>query len=271
MNSLTIKVNAKINLSLDIKGVFEDGYHSLDMLETSVDIFDLIKVSKSDKTQVYMDNEEQDDSNTATKAAKLLEQAYGYKVEVVITKNIPMKAGLGGSSADAAGVFFAYSKLYGIDLQSMNKLASSIGSDVVYMMQGGLKRVRAKGEIVTPCDSNADFIFVVAQKEYGATTQQVYKEFDNHKKEYNSFEYNNINIFNVLQKPAELLTPAIKEAEKDLLKYTDKVFMTGSGSAYVAIFNNIEDAEKCADSLKDYKFVKTAVSKNNGIEIIIEE
>ena len=61
MNSLTIKVNAKINLSLDIKGVFQDGYHSLDMLETSVDIFDLIKVSKSDKTQVYMDNEEQDE------------------------------------------------------------------------------------------------------------------------------------------------------------------------------------------------------------------
>ena len=272
MESISLKVNGKINLILDIRGVFDDGYHSLDMLEASVDIYDIVKVSKSDCVEVFMDNKIQDETNTATKAAQLLKQAYGYSVKVEIEKHIPMNAGLGGSSADAAGVFFAYGKLYGIKLEDMTKLALQIGSDVPYMLKGGLAKVKCRGEIVIPDHREINLNLVVAQKEYGASTKDVYKEFDNHEKQIEHICVSEeLVLYNVLSHPAQVCAPGIVKAKQDLLKFTDKVLMTGAGSAFIGIFESFEKAQECVKKLSDYKFAKAVKLLPSGIEIISEE
>ena len=103
MEQLKIKVYAKLNLMLDIKGVLEDGYHSLDMIMESCSLYDELVCEKSVENSVYMDGVLQDEKNTAYRALEVLTLAYGYKMKVEIKKHIPMCAGVGGSSADAAG------------------------------------------------------------------------------------------------------------------------------------------------------------------------
>jgi len=127
MKCISIKVNAKINLSLDITRVREDGYHDLDMLMTSVDIFDTITAQKSDKSQVTMDGKVVESNNTAVKALTLLQEKFGIAMKVDIVKGIPFSAGMGGSSADASGVFFCASKLFGISIDEMMPLALKVG------------------------------------------------------------------------------------------------------------------------------------------------
>lgn len=272
MEELTLKVFAKINLKLDITGVLEDGYHSLDMVMTSIDVYDLIKAQKSTVNEVYMDGVLQDDKNTAYKALEVLSLAYGYKMKVEIEKHIPMSAGVGGSSADAAGVFFAYSRLYGIDMDYMTKLELSVGSDVVYMTKGGPAKVKCKGEIVFPIDNFDDMYMILLQKIPGAPTAQVYKKYDLMGRSIEgNFKANNIDVFNVLQAPAITLCREIRFTIDELRKHTEKVFMTGSGSAVCGLFDSYEQAKACLDKIEgDYVFKNVVKTLPYGIEIVEE-
>lgn len=273
MEKLTLKVYAKINLMLDIKGVLSDGYHSLDMVMASCDLYDEIIAEKSIENEVYMDGVLQDAKNTAYRALEVLTLAYGYRLKIKIKKGIPMNAGVGGSSADAAGVFFAYSYLYGIDQSFMTKLALSIGSDVCYMMKGGPAKVKCKGEIIFPIEEYKELNMVMLQKIPGAATKDVYNHYDKVGRQIqNEFEINNQKIFNVLQAPAIELCPSIQESIGELKKYTDKVFMTGSGSAVCGVFDSKDEASVCLDKINgDFAFKKVVQTKPCGIEIISEE
>ena len=260
MDEIKVKVYAKINLDLKIKGTYEDGYHKLDMLMTSVDVYDIVHATKNLESIVTMDGVVQDDNNTAKKALNLLELAYGYSMSVDIKKNIPFSAGLGGSSADASAVFYCYSKLYGIDLESMHKLAMQVGSDVVYMLYGGAKHVRCKGEMISLAEYSQKYL-VIAQKEVGASTKEVYNLYD---KILNRDNY----IENDLQSAAISLCPSILDTINDLKQYSNKVYMTGSGSAVVAEFEDMKKAIDCENSLSGYLFKKALITKDTGIEII---
>ena len=273
MEKLALKVYAKINLMLDIKGILDDGYHSLDMVMTSCDLFDEIIAQKSTVNEVYMDGELQDEKNTAYKALEVLTLAYGYRMKVEIKKGIPFSAGVGGSSADAAGVFFAYSTLYGIKPEFMTKLALSIGSDVCYMIKGGPAKVRCKGEMVFPIETYTELYMVMLQKEVGASTKDVYAKYDELGRQIqNEFEINNIKVFNVLQAPAIALCPSIQESIDELNKHTNKVFMTGSGSAVCGIFDSKAQAEACLAKIpRGYAFNKVVKTMPCGVEIISEE
>ncbi|MDE7348039.1 MAG: 4-(cytidine 5'-diphospho)-2-C-methyl-D-erythritol kinase [Clostridia bacterium] len=263
MNSIRIKVNAKINLSLDITGVREDGYHNLDMLMTSVDIFDIITAQKSDKSRVVMDGKAANANNTAVKALALLKEKFNIAMDVDIVKGIPFSAGMGGSSADASGVFFCASKLFGIAIDEMIPLAVKVGCDVAYMLFGGGARAQGAGELITPVELNP-LTLVIAQKTVGSSTKDIYKKYD----EIGGDRADGKAYVNALERSAVLLNPKIAEAKADLLKFSDCVFMTGSGSAYVGVFDDDEKARRCQRSLQDYVFCKLAHTKPQGIEII---
>lgn len=261
MNSIGIKVNAKINLSLDITGVRADGYHTLDMLMTSVDIFDYVTARKSDVSKVTMDGKEVSGENTAVKALELLQNKFNVAMQVDIIKGIPFSAGLGGSSADASGVFYCASKLYGIAIDELIPLALKVGCDAPYMLFGGGARVQGVGEIVTSTEVSP-MTLVIAQKAIGSSTKDIYRKYD----EVGGDKGDGSTYFNVLERSAVALNPEIEEAKKDLQKFTDRVFMTGSGSAYVGVFENDEKAKQCVESLKGYVFCQLAHTKSRGIE-----
>ncbi|MEG2561292.1 MAG: 4-(cytidine 5'-diphospho)-2-C-methyl-D-erythritol kinase [Clostridia bacterium] len=177
MENICAKVYAKINIALDILGSYSDGYHKLDMLMTSVDIADVICVSKASASRVIMDGKMCGKENTASKAVALLQEEFGIELRVEIVKGIPMSAGLGGSSADASGVFACAQMLFDLPKDVVTKLANKVGSDVAYMMSGGACRVGGRGEIVQRVDL-PNFALVIAQKEVGASTRDVYQRYD---------------------------------------------------------------------------------------------
>lgn len=266
MESIEIKVNAKINLSLDITGVRADGYHNLDMLMTSVDIFDTVSARKSRVPQVTMDGIVVEGDNTAVKALKLLQDKFDIAMQVDIAKGIPFSAGMGGSSADASGVFFCASKLFDIPLSDIMPLALKVGCDVPYMLFGGGAKVQGIGEIITPMEI-PPLTLVIAQKTLGSSTKDIYAKYDEVGGERDKGNAH----FNVLERSAVLLKPQIAVAKSHLQKYTDCVFMTGSGSAYVGIFHDEEKAKQCLISLEDYAFCKLAHTAQQGIEIVCQK
>lgn len=261
MEFIKIKVNAKINLSLDITGVRADNYHTLDMIMSSVDIFDVISAKKSGKCSVTMDGRLEGGGNTAAKALALLNEKYGIAMDIDIIKGIPFSAGLGGSSADASGVLFCASRLYGISLEELMPIALKVGCDVPYMCYGGGARVSGVGEVIVPVEIPS-LSLVIAQKSIGASTKEIYAKYDRVGGDREG------KYFNVLERSAVMLTPQIAEARDDLARFTDRVFMTGSGSAYVGVFDDDIQAIKCLNSLQDYAFAKSAHTARKGIEII---
>lgn len=271
MQEISIKVNAKINLSLDITGIRKDGYHELDMLMSSVGIYDVLHVRKSDSNVVTMDGKEASEDNTALKALRLLEKKFGVRMRADIQKGIPFSSGMGGSSADASGIFYCAYKLYGLDIEEIMPLALKVGCDVPYMLYGGDARVQGVGEEISPLRFPRLHL-VIAQKTAGASTGEIYKRYDECGGDRGSIDETLKNIqnswtpFNVLERSAKSLCPEIEEAKKALLRFTDKVFMTGSGSAYVAVFRNEEEAKRCLDGLDGMIFKAYTTTKEKGIE-----
>ncbi|MBQ8406576.1 MAG: 4-(cytidine 5'-diphospho)-2-C-methyl-D-erythritol kinase [Clostridia bacterium] len=153
MQAVKEKVYAKINLTLDVKNA-ENGYHELDSLVASIDLCDEIRLCKRKDKQVTLKMHGIElfdlpmEKNNAYKAAVLFMQTYQTNgVDIEIRKNIPVGAGLGGSSADAAGVLNGLAKLYKIeDENGLDALADRLGSDTKYMRHGGYARMRGRGE-----------------------------------------------------------------------------------------------------------------------------
>lgn len=276
MQSLRIKVNAKINLSLDITGVREDSYHLLDMLMTSVDVYDEIFACKSRENAVFMDGVKAGEENTALKALNALSDKFGINMFIEIKKGIPFSSGMGGSSADASGVIYCAYKLYSLDIEELLPLALGIGCDVPYMLYGGAARVQGVGEEISPLSFPLMHL-VIAQKCVGASTGEIYKRYDKCGKDRGDIDEvlstirTRFKPFNVLEKSALSLCPEIEDAKIQLAKFTDTVFMTGSGSAYVGVFPDGQKAEQCCEALKGMLFKTHTVTKDRGITEISQD
>ena len=155
MFSAKVKSYAKINLSLNIAGT-AGGYHLIDSAVCSIDIYDTVcaKPRRDALVNVYMHGRGSEsippEKNNAVKAGEAFVSAFGTRgADIEIFKDIPVGAGLGGSSADAAGVLNALAKLYKIDAPAeLKALADGLGSDTGYMLRGGFARISGRGERV---------------------------------------------------------------------------------------------------------------------------
>lgn len=151
-----VKAYAKINATLDIQGRRGDGYHELITIMQTVDLYDTICLIATDDEQVHLfctRPELNIDDNLAERAARLLRQRFaitqGVRIEIV--KRIPVAAGLGGGSSDAAAVLMALRHWWHIDISDAELLAvgAEIGSDVPFLLHGGLALCEGRGERVT--------------------------------------------------------------------------------------------------------------------------
>lgn len=180
-----IKAYAKLNLTLEITGT-ENGFHNLDSVVCTVDLFDLIKMKKRKDKNVTVDMRGRGseaipyENNNAIKAAQAYINAFGTDgVDIKIYKNIPLGAGMGGSSADAAGVLRGMSKLYGTGSERQLKaLADGLGSDTGYMLGGGFARLFGRGDRVRKINSAVKLNFLLLAPESGVSTAACYKLYD---------------------------------------------------------------------------------------------
>ena len=180
---MRIRANAKINLTLDITGKRSDGYHILDSIMQSVTLCDIIDIKSKDTISVSCDTGDIDEQNNICyKAAKAFFAHTDIKggAQISIKKQIPLSAGMGGGSADAAAVICALDRLYDTHLskQEINKICLSVGADVPFCAIGGTARVGGIGEIVEPIKNIPECVFVLVKNSDKQSTADMYKKID---------------------------------------------------------------------------------------------
>ena len=183
---LRAKAYAKINLSLDIVGVRDDGYHLIKTVMQSVSLHDVIGVRKADGGITIVCNDPDvpcDERNIVYKCAKRFFQAVGreFGVYIDIQKSIPSQAGLGGGSADGAAVLVLLNRLCGdvLTTQELCEIGAKVGADIPFCIVGGCVLCEGIGEKLTPIDSKAELNLCIVKPDFGVSTVEAYRAFDN--------------------------------------------------------------------------------------------
>ncbi|MDQ3156174.1 MAG: 4-(cytidine 5'-diphospho)-2-C-methyl-D-erythritol kinase [Actinomycetota bacterium] len=190
----TVRVPAKINLCLGVGPVREDGYHPLATVYQAVDVYDEVKATAvadgSLSVTVHFDGDRdreaaavpEDDNNLAIRAARLLREETGITdgAALAIRKVIPVAGGMAGGSADAAAALVACNELWGTGLTrtDLERIAAEIGSDVPFLIHGGIAMGGGRGELISPVLARGSYHWVFAIAAEGLSTKAVYAEFD---------------------------------------------------------------------------------------------
>ncbi|MBN2226537.1 MAG: 4-(cytidine 5'-diphospho)-2-C-methyl-D-erythritol kinase [candidate division Zixibacteria bacterium] len=184
MNTIEVKTPAKINLFLKVINRRPDGYHDIHSWFQAVDLYDHLAIEKRAMPgfALFSENGEgmpRDDRNTMIKAAKLMFERFELEggLDIRIKKNIPISAGLGGGSSDAAATISGISTLYDLNLdpERMAEIGLEIGSDVPFFFSSGQAEVTGRGEIIKPIALPTDYRVVLVTPPVSISTAESYR------------------------------------------------------------------------------------------------
>lgn len=287
---VNLKAYAKINLILKVENTREDGFHNLQSLVSTVDLYDKVTLSmRKDKKinlkvsglREYVYNCIPEEDN-AYKAVKLYMEEYDTcGADIWVHKNIPLRSGMGGSSACASAVLVAMEKLCnkGADLRA---LANRLGSDTNYLLKGGWAKLSGRGDLVEYLPIKHKLQVVAIFNEGGVDTAKCFKEYEK-KSMFNGNTPDNRAIdrfiqslandnpdykycVNDLQAVAQEINPEVKRSVEFLQSLSPEcVFMTGSGATVCAMFSceqlNLWAVEKCKKKGFDACILNTVIPK----------
>ncbi len=279
---MKIKANAKINLSLAINGKRSDGYHLIDTVMHSLTLFDEIGIEKAEGITVNCDKYDiPQEENIAFKAAKMFfeDTAIDGGVKIDIVKNIPAAAGLGGGSADAAAVLLGLDKLYDTKLsnEKLCEIALKLGADVPFFIKGGCQRAEGIGEKLTALNTMKSGFILLAKADTKPSTAEMYRQLDSKppqkydtEKVIKSLENGDLNLLSRSLFNAFLSVWGETDLEKTLLSLSPlEVSLSGSGPTFFALFDNLLNAEKAENALKEQK-IDCWLAEFSGNAIIFE-
>ncbi|HEY8890949.1 MAG TPA: 4-(cytidine 5'-diphospho)-2-C-methyl-D-erythritol kinase [Clostridium sp.] len=268
---MLVKAYGKINISLDIVGKREDGYHLLKMIMQNVDLYDSMSFQKCNKginiscNKPYIPT---DDKNLVYKAAELFMDTYDIQegINIYLKKNIPVAAGMAGGSADAAAVFKALNQIFEVNVgdNELMDLGVKIGADVPYCIIGGTAMCEGIGEIITPLTPFKNHILVLVKPNFGVSTKEVFKNLDINKifkhpdtdaiiKAMEQEKLENVckNMKNLLENVTLRKYPVLKRIKEDMVKMgAIGAMMSGSGPTIFAFFDDMLKAQLCYDKFK---------------------
>jgi 4-diphosphocytidyl-2-C-methyl-D-erythritol kinase len=263
LEQITIAAPAKINLSLDITGKLENGYHALDTIMQTISIEDKITLAKTGRQiSVLCDHPQvpQGNGNICHKAAEAFFEKTALEGSVIITidKNIPVAAGLAGGSSDAAAVIKGLNLLYGTGLtqREMCEIGLKCGADVPYCIVAGTCRAKGIGEKLTKLPSFAGVYIVLVVPDFFVSTAWAYKNYDLNKTDEKPRTEELISYIrgrdikntaermaNVLESVTAKKHPEIQEIKNDIKKSgACGSVMSGSGPSVFGLFENEEKA-----------------------------
>ena len=291
MNSIQLKSRAKINLSIDVLGKRPDGYHLVEMIMQTIDLFDIIKIFSIEEDKIIIESNSKDipldSKNIVYKAADLIKNHCNIRkgIKIYIEKNIPIAAGMAGGSSNAAAVLVGLNKLWNLNLSKdeLKVLGLKLGADVPFCIEGEASLAENIGEKLTKIDGLSQDAFVlVCKPDLFVSTKEIYEEIDskiiekrpNNKLLIQLLKENNIemlakNMYNVLEEVTKEKYPVIKEIEKVMME-NDALgsMMSGSGPTVFGIYDNKEQAENCKQILlESFKQVYVVKVHNKGVEI----
>ena len=267
-DSVTVKAYCKINLSLDIKGLRSDGKHEVDMCMQSVPLFDIVEIKKvpSKTKNIILKSSAAwvptDSKNTAYKAAELLARDFAEidcGTEIFIDKRVPGCGGLGGSSADAAGVLLGMNELYelGLSLEVLQQYGAQIGADVPFLLKYGAAIATGTGTDLKYIEPLREGYLLLVNSGSEVSTAEAYKLYDKleasgkvpyeaHQSAEDMAKAMSEGLHaivgktkNVLEYPAFELVPGIKKIKDELAELGAEVsMMSGSGATVFGIFES---------------------------------
>lgn len=266
-----VVARAKINWTLDIVGKREDGYHLMDMLMQPVELADELTLEKTENgltlTVSGYPRVKAGPDNLALRAAQALQAQTGYRggASIHLHKRIPVGAGLGGGSADAAGVLAGLNRLWetGLTQPELEALGLRLGADVPFCLRGGLQRAQGVGEKLTPMACGGLFWLVILQPCPGLSTREVFGRFRLDARENRpdtqataaalaAGDWRGLcrSLGNVLQGVSAELRPEIGEGIAALRAHgAAGAWMTGSGSAVFGLFTRAQVAREAQQEL----------------------
>ena len=184
LNRVTVLAPAKLNLALDVVGLLPNGYHNLDMTMQAISLYERVILRRSSGLSLSLPGSPvaANDSNTAIKAAVAFFRYTGLLagVEITIEKNVPVRAGMAGGSADAAAVLVGLNALYGakLSMSELCALGAKIGADVPFALMGGTCRVQGVGDVIKALPPVPDCWFTVVMPDYGVSTPEAFAAYD---------------------------------------------------------------------------------------------
>ncbi len=174
------KAYAKINLGLHIVGKRPDGFHDIETIFHRIDLFDVINIEKSEDISIVSTDPTipTDSGNLCWKAAELLRKESGtaFGARIAIEKNIPVGAGLGGGSSDAAAVLTALNAMWGLSMSEdvLRRIALQLGSDVPFFLDNSSAYGEGRGERLTPLELNLPYWIVLVNPNIHVSTPWAY-------------------------------------------------------------------------------------------------
>lgn len=291
MNSISLKSRAKINLSIDVIGKREDGYHIVEMIMQTIDLYDDIKLKELEEDNITIKSEcsyiPLNEDNIVYKAAKLIKEKMDIKkgIEIFIKKNIPVAAGMAGGSSNAAAVLVGLNELWklGLSKDELRDLGLKLGADVPFCIEGGTALAEGIGEKLTYIKGiNKDVNILVCKPDIFVSTKEVYQSLDikniekrpDNKLLIEKLKNDDIvsvsnNMVNVLEEVTSKKYSDIKAIENIIIKNGAMgTMMSGSGPTVFGFFDNEEKAKRArVELLENYSQVYVVTSSEKGVEI----
>lgn len=275
MQKSEFKAFAKVNLYLDVTGKRPDGYHELVTVMQSVSLYDTLRVERTAGEGIVLDTGgllPADDSNLICRAAKAYFAKSGkpFGVSVKLEKRIPMQAGMGGGSADAAAMLRALNALDGDRFTDVElcEIGALIGADVPFCVMGGTRLCRGIGEMMEPIANNLQGTLVVAIGGEGVSTPAAFRELD---RRYGDFAQENeknapvallnamadgdLNVaapcfYNMFEEVIEPIRPVVGEIKGMMTAQGARAtMMSGSGPSVWGLFEDSVQAERAKEAL----------------------
>lgn len=271
------KARAKVNLSLDITGRRENGYHDVRMIMQTLELCDDLSFEKGEEgtgitlvmdSEVLNDEQAQGGTNLIVKAIRLLSEKTGrsFDVKVNLSKNIPIAAGLAGGSADAAAALRGINRLFelGLSTDELKEIGVKIGADVPFCVDGGLCLSEGIGEILTKLTPLPSHPTVICKPNVFVSTKDVYQAFD----KTDEHEHPDVDgmlkaiemydaeavaglLKNILEPVTVKMHPVITDIEQHMKEFDAvNAIMSGSGPTVFGLYNSVKEADEAALKLK---------------------
>ena len=291
MDSIKLKSRAKINLSIDVLGKREDGYHLVEMIMQTIDLYDLIEINERQDNNILIkstsDDIPLDSDNLVYKAAELIRQTFNIDkgLDIYIQKNIPVAAGMAGGSSNAAAVLVGLNKLWNLNLseERLEEIGLKLGADVPFCIKGGAVLAEGIGEKLTPIKGlNEDVSILICKPDLFVSTKEVYECLDSKqidKRPDNQFLIQCLknnetkklaeNMFNVLEEVTVDKHPVIQQIKDIMMKNKALgAMMSGSGPTVFGLYENKADAVKCKSVLeKQFNQTFVIACEKKGVEV----
>ncbi|MBD0409107.1 4-(cytidine 5'-diphospho)-2-C-methyl-D-erythritol kinase [Bacillus siamensis] len=284
------KAPAKINLSLDVRSKRPDGYHEVEMIMTTIDLADRIELTELPENVIRVASHNRfvpdDQRNLAYQAAKLLKERFQVKkgVSIMITKVIPVAAGLAGGSSDAAATLRGLNRLWNLKLsvEELAELGAEIGSDVSFCVYGGTALATGRGEKIRHISAPPHCWVVLAKPTIGVSTAEVYRRLNLQQVrhpdvqamidaiEEKSFQKVCSQLGNVLESVTLNLHPEVAMIKNQMKRFgADAVLMSGSGPTVFGLVQYESKVQRIYNGLRgfcDQVYAVRMIGEQNALD-----